>query len=134
MNILRHVITKLNTPVPLPGILTAEIHIPILSDPIPLPGFLTGLGRREARAKKLRKKAEQKAAQKAPSTYAFALEGSIRAGNATPYSLNGYDLKTNAETWIFGEIKIGGHAKVKGIILNGHERLCTSIVMVGQKR
>ncbi len=58
----------------------------------------------------------------------FSLDGLLQPGNQTLFSVNGYDLITNADTWVFGELVLGAHAKVKGMIVKGHERLCTSII------
>jgi hypothetical protein len=62
-------------------------------------------------------------------TLHFMLEGKLAAGSGTHLSIDGHDLVMDQDTWIFGELSIGAHAKIRGIIIHGHQRLCKSIVV-----
>jgi hypothetical protein len=60
----------------------------------------------------------------------FTLEGILKHGTNTLFAINGIDLITTNNTWIFGELTIGCHAKVKGIIKqeDKKKRFCISII------
>lgn len=104
----------LKKPVPLPAFLLMPVELP----------FVTG-GKNAK--KKIKKNAVGRSS--ASKTLQFALEGPLGRGEHTAFAINGYDLKTTADTWIFGQLRVGAYAKVKGVIVNGHERLCTSVVI-----
>jgi len=60
----------------------------------------------------------------------FTVEGILKHGTNTLFAINNIDLITTNNTWIFGELTIGCHAKVRGIIRKEgkKERFCTSII------
>ncbi len=115
--IIESIIDTLKKPVPLPAFLLTPIELSALT------------GKKTSSKGKGSKKSVKRKAIVKPQNLQFALEGPLTKGESSPFSINGYDLKTTADTWIFGELRIGAIAKVKGVIMNGHERLCTSIVI-----
>lgn len=62
-------------------------------------------------------------------TPSFYLEGQLRSGKATMFSINGEDIHTGEDTFVVGELKLGLAAKVKGSIREGDQKYATSIVV-----
>jgi hypothetical protein len=104
----------------------------------PLPGFLTGPLSLGVKNPKLRRalgvKGGQRRERSSPESSSeqsgiqFSIEGPLEQGKKTLFSVNGYDLNTTKDTWIFGELVIGNFIKVKGVIQKGQTRVCTSII------
>ena len=49
----------------------------------------------------------------------FSVAGKVERGKSAPFSINGVDFSTNDKTRIYGDLKIGGNAKVRGVIKGG---------------
>jgi len=67
--------------------------------------------------------------RKASRTPSFYLEGELRSGKLTMFSVNGEDITTGGDTWVVGELKLGLAAKVKGAIQDDGKKYATSIVL-----
>jgi hypothetical protein len=135
--ILEEVKEALYTSIPLPSCLK------FLDTPIPLPGFFESAPRRRARrrahAKRMEKKPEVAVSVPPQRTSSMAgreakeraMEGLLVPGKTTRWSLNGYDLMINPDTWMFGELREGAPVKVKGAPFQGNKFLCNSLVVKG---
>ena len=60
----------------------------------------------------------------------FSLEGQLRTGNRTTYSLQGEDFALGTDTFVLGVPRIGASARVKGVIRNGGEKIATSMTII----
>lgn len=82
----------------------------ILFTPIPLFGKPSKGSRRRARRLPVRR-AE---ASEKPIRSQFHLTGVLGAGQTTKFAIAGEDIVIDEDTWIFGEVRLGGLATVKG--------------------
>ena len=57
----------------------------------------------------------------------FTLEGEVRTGKDTMYSIDGEDFDMDDSTFMFGELRVGSQAIVKGHLLAGNIRHATSV-------
>lgn len=117
---------KLTQPVPGLGFLDAAL---------PMPSFLNGgrmkRSRAQKRVAKRQPRREETTAEKDRSKGAqFSVEGPIVPGKETRYSIDGVDFTVGADTWIFGDLKLGAHARVRGPVQFNGERHATHIVIV----
>lgn len=117
MSLLQSVIDVLKTPVPLPEILVKPIEIPAFRAP--------SIGKKSSRKRKTKIQAMRKSS---PDAGNFVMEGILEHGSNTLFAVNNVDLFTTPDTWVFGELRVGCHARIKGAIVAG-ERQCTSIVV-----
>ncbi len=93
--------------------------IELLKTPIP---FLTpARARRRAARKNLAKKSE-------PYSQPFFLSGAIEKGSACKFAIGGEDFVIDNDTWIFGEVRYGATASVKGE-RRGNQNFAKKIVM-----
>jgi hypothetical protein len=81
----------------------------LLLTPIPLfgkPQRRTGVNRRRS--------PRRADAERAPAPSAFHLTGPLEKGAYTKFASGGEDIVIDANTWIFGEFRLGSIAVVKG--------------------
>jgi hypothetical protein len=72
-------------------------------------------------------KRRQELAPPAQRKITFTLEGEVRTGADTPYSIDGEDFDMDDSTFMFGELRVGSQAIVKGHLLAGNIRHATSV-------
>jgi hypothetical protein len=60
----------------------------------------------------------------------FRLQGTLKPGERTDYSVDGEDFEITRETWIMGELTYGSAVQVKGIFKPGIGRFATKITVV----
>jgi hypothetical protein len=104
----------------------------ILTKPISLPGGRPSKDRiRNEAIKRLAKsgalKPSQDTVQPAYRKITFTLEGEVRTGKDTLYSIDGEDFDMDDSTFMFGELRVGSQAIVKGHLLAGNIRHATSV-------
>lgn len=104
----------------------------ILTRPISLPG--TRPNRDKIRSEALKRLGKsipstptQTLAQPAQRKITFTLEGEIKTGTETLYSVDGEDFDMDDSTFMFGELRVGSQAIVKGHLLAGNIRHATSV-------
>jgi hypothetical protein len=117
LGMIRRPFEEIDLESPLPKFLTTPISL----------GGKTSASSASARPRRTSTRRNRSAGSK-NRTVQFSLEGTLEQGYKTLFSINGHDITTNSDTWIFGELIVGNHAKVKGIIVHDHERVCTSII------
>ncbi|MCB0359873.1 MAG: hypothetical protein KDD44_09560 [Bdellovibrionales bacterium] len=59
----------------------------------------------------------------------FDLQGLLKPGSRTPYSIAGEDIVIDENTFIVGTLQIGAIGKVKGVVKPGIGRYATKIVV-----
>jgi len=79
----------------------------LLLTPIPL------FGKPQRRSRMNRRKSPRREGA-APAPTSFHLSGPLEKGAQTKFSINGQDIVIDADTWIFGEFRLGSLATVKG--------------------
>lgn len=57
----------------------------------------------------------------------FTLEGEVKTGIDTMYSIDGEDFDMDDSTFMFGDLSVGSQAIVKGHLLAGNIRHATSV-------
>ena len=104
----------------------------ILTMPITLPGGRPN--REKIRSEALKRmgksvptKRSQELAPPAQRKITFTLEGEVRTGADTLYSIDGEDFDMDDSTFMFGELRVGSQAIVKGHLLAGNIRHATSV-------
>lgn len=98
---------------------TLSVVYDILLSPVPfLPkgSLIPKHGRIYNRNKRQRRRA---LAEGISRTLNFTLKGEIDRGNLTKFSINGEDFVIDKDTWIFGEVRAGVVAVVKGVKIGG---------------
>ncbi len=137
---MQHVLEFLNRPLPFPEILEREIDFAALmqlnfSEMLRPP--VRGRGRRRA-ARSRCNPAQTSSKSPNPAHPAERHEtrdqdtfnecGSLTYGQATMFAMHGEDLILTDVTWIFGELRVGAEARVKGMRTQSGIR-CTSVIM-----
>lgn len=50
-------------------------------------------------------------------TRSFSMEGELRSGTESIFSINGQDFVTLSSTWTFGAVSLGTNVVVQGVVL-----------------
>ncbi len=59
----------------------------------------------------------------------FVFEGDLQYGHSTDYAVHGVDIHINNDTWVFGDLRIGAQATVKGIYAKGDQAHAKKIII-----
>lgn len=98
--------------------------VEIMTTPLPNPLAAWGYGSLE------RPKSGKRGSTTRRTAQGFAFEGTLTAGRTTQFAVLGRDLQIDEETWIFGELRLGSYAHVKGTLTWDDDKwMCTSITI-----
>lgn len=99
----------------------------ILNKPVPLPEvFTTPLF--ESTQNKPKKQIQAK--DQKPKQAQFCLEGILKVGQNSEFSINGEDFIINHETWIVGDVEYGKKAKVQGLIKPAVAKVARKVTII----
>lgn len=59
----------------------------------------------------------------------FLFDGELQRGTNTQFAVNGQDFTYDSSTWVFGEMREGNHAVVRGVLGEGGERRAVRIIV-----
>ena len=105
---------------------TFEALINLLCTPITLSMFLPGVYKKKG----FRPKAPSTVQPDVYKSGAVALEGEIKQGIVSKYSINGVDFSVTANTCVVGELAVGATARVKVVMIAGRQPFAKSVVVL----